>query len=203
MTQTSWDISGRRIFIPNEGQTIPQNANDWNHFLDNGENKTKLINFSLRYFSTQKVRSRFKVKLLFTESTNTKEIKPSGINMLFTSNHHKADTRIVLHTSRSIKSVIITADDLVLLTHTYPQCNNAKQWPIKTNSGIFIDIKTICNFFENGICQILPEFHSVTGCDTTFYPFRVGKISPFRKMCHLSKMLLLHLYLILIVQMSI
>ena len=57
MTQTSWDISGRRIFISNKGQAIPQNANDWNHFLDNGENKTKLINFLLRYFSTQKVRS--------------------------------------------------------------------------------------------------------------------------------------------------
>ena len=121
MTQTSWDISGRRIFIPNEGQAIPQNANDWNHFLDNGENKTKLINFLLRYVSTQKVRSRFKVKLLFTESTNTREITPSGINMLFTSSHHKADTRIALHTSRSIKSVIMTADNLVLLTHSYPQ----------------------------------------------------------------------------------
>ena len=116
MTQTSRDISGRRIFILNEGQTIPQNANDWNHFLDNGENKIKLINFLLRYFSTKKVRSRFKVKLLLTESTNTREITPSGINMLFTSSHYKADTSIVLHASRSIKSVIITAadtDDLV------------------------------------------------------------------------------------------
>ena len=62
---------------------------------------------------------------------------------------------------------------------------------MKTNSGMFIDIKAICNFFENGICQILPGFHSVTGCDTT-YPFHVGKISPFKKMRRLSKMLLLH-----------
>ena len=82
MTQTLRGISGRRIFISNEVQTMLQNTNDWNNFLYNGENKTETINFSLRYFSTQKVRSRFKVKLLFTESTNTCEITLSGINMI-------------------------------------------------------------------------------------------------------------------------
>ena len=101
--------------------------------------------------------------------------------MLFICNHHEADTRIVLPASRSIKLVIITATDtdvLVLLIHAYPQCNNAKQWLLKTNPGILIDIKTICNFLGNGICQILQRFHSITGCDT-IYPFGVGKISPF------------------------
>ena len=118
---------------------------------------------------------------------------PSGINMFFTCNHHKADTRIVLHASRSTKSVIISAIDaglLVLLTHAYPQCNSAKQWAMKTSAGIFIDIKTICNFFGNGICQILPGFHCIIGCDTTSYPFGVGKINPFKKVRRLSKMLL-------------
>ena len=108
--------------------------------------------------------------------------------MLFTCNHNEADTRIVLHASRSIKPVIITATDtdvLVLLTHTYPQCNNAKQWLTKTNPGIFFDIKTICNFFRNSICQILPGFHS---CDIASYPFGAGKASPFEKMHRLSKM---------------
>ena len=79
--------------------------------------------------------------------------------MLFTCNHHQADTRIVLHASRSIKRAVILATDtdvLVLLTHAYPQCNNAKQQLMKTKPGMFIDIKTIYNFFGNGICQILP-----------------------------------------------
>ena len=78
--------------------------------------------------------------------------------MLFTRNHHEADTSIVLQASRSIKPVIITATDtdvLDLLTHAYPQCNNAKQWLMKINPGIFIDIKTIANFFRNSICQVL------------------------------------------------
>ena len=52
---------------------------------------------------------------------------------------------------------------------------------MKSNSRIFIDIKTICNFFRNGICQILPGFHSITSYYTTSYLFGVGKISPLRK----------------------
>ena len=59
---------------------------------------------------------------------------------------------------------------------------------MKTNPGIFIDIKTICNFFGNGIWQILPGFHSITGCSTASYPFGVGKISPLKKILCLSKM---------------
>ena len=101
---------------------------------------------------------------------------------------------ILLHASRSIKPVVITATDtdvLVLLTHAYPQCINAKQWLIKTNTEIFIVIKTICNFFVNSICQILPGLHDITGRYTTSYPFGVGKMSSMKKMRRLSKMHLL------------
>ena len=33
----------------------------------------------------------------------------------------------------------------------------------------------------NGMCQILSEFHSITGCNTTSYPFFEGKINHFKK----------------------
>ena len=103
--------------------------------------------------------------------------------MFFTYNRHEVDTRIALHARRSIKPIIITATDtdaLVLLTRAYRQCNNAKQWLTKINAGTFIDIKTFCDFFGNGICQILLIY--------LFYWLRynlpifgVGKISPFKK----------------------
>ena len=200
MTQTSRSISGRRTFIWNEGQTKLQNTDNWDSFRNKGENKTKLISFLWRYFSTQTIRSGFKVKLLSIESINTWGITLSGINMLFTcinmllicffSGMNMLFTRIVLHVLRSIKLVIITdadTDVLVLLTCVYPQCNNAKQWLIKTNPGIYVDMKTICNFVGNSIFRILPGFHGVTDCDTTFYPIGAGKITPFNKMCLLSK----------------
>ena len=55
-----------------------------------------------------------------------------------------------------------------------------------------IDINSICNFFGNGMCKILSEFHSITGCDTASYPFGVEKRIPFKKMRCLSKMHLLY-----------
>ena len=54
-------------------------------------------------------------------------------------------------------------------------------------SFILLLIKTICNLFGNSICQILPGFHSITGCCTTYYPFGVGQINPFKKMRRLSE----------------
>ena len=62
---------------------------------------------------------------------------------------------------------------------------------MKTNPGSFVDIEKNCDVFGNGICQVLPGFHSITGCDTTSYPFGVGKMSCFKKMRCLSKMHLL------------
>ena len=69
--------------------------------------------------------------------------------MFFTYNHRKT-----LGLSRSKKPVIIIATKTeipVLLTHVYPPHNNAKQWLMKTSPGIFIDIKTICNFFGKSL----------------------------------------------------
>ena len=80
--------------------------------------------------------------------------------MPFTCNHHKADTCIVLQASRSIQPVIIIATDtdfLVLSTHAYTQCNNVEQWLMKTNPGIFIDIKTICNFLETVFVKLYQD----------------------------------------------
>ena len=62
---------------------------------------------------------------------------------------------------------------------------------MKTNPRSFVDIEKNCNVFGNGICQVLPGFHSITGCDTTSYPFGVGKMSCFKKMRCLSKIHLL------------
>ena len=62
---------------------------------------------------------------------------------------------------------------------------------MKTNPGSFVDIEKNCNVFGNGICQVLPGFHSITGFDTTSYPFGVGKMSCFKKIRCLSKMHLL------------
>ena len=32
------------------------------------------------------------------------------------------------------------------------------------------------------MCEVLPAYHSITGCDITSFPFRIGKIKPIKKM---------------------
>ena len=71
-----------------------------------------------------------------------------------------------------------TVTFFVSLFHVYPRCKDAKQCLIKTDFKIFINVKPL---FGNIICQILPEFHGFTGCDTISSPFRVSKIMSFKK----------------------
>ena len=37
------------------------------------------------------------------------------------------------------------------------------------------------------MCHVLPAYHSITGCDTTSYPYGIGKIKPFKKMLSYNK----------------
>ena len=60
MTHKSRDISGRRIFVSSKAQTIPQTTDDWNNFLDNGENKSEKLIFSEEIL----VHKKFKIKPL-------------------------------------------------------------------------------------------------------------------------------------------
>ena len=46
----------------------------------------------------------------------------------------------------------------------------------------YLDIGHFCNAYGKEMCDVLPGYHSVTGCDTTSYPFKVGKIKPLKKM---------------------
>ena len=93
--------------------------------------------------------------------------------MLFTCIYHEADTRIVLHASKSTKPVIITATDtdvLVLLSHAYPQFNNAEQWLMKTillliSTQFVTSSETACvKFYQNSIVLLVviqPPTHLV------------------------------------------
>ena len=93
--------------------------------------------------------------------------------MLFTCIYHEADTHIVLHASKSTKPVIITATDtdvLVLLSHAYPQFNNAEQWLMKTillliSTQFVTSSETACvKFYQNSIVLLVviqPPTHLV------------------------------------------
>ena len=53
---------------------------------------------------------------------------------------------------------------------------------MKYDYEMFADIDLIVKFLCTTICGILPAFHSITGCDTTSYFLRAGKVRVFINM---------------------
>ena len=53
---------------------------------------------------------------------------------------------------------------------------------MKLNKEQYVDIGDISRAYGEEVCDVLPDYHSVTGCDTTSYPHKVGKVKPFKKL---------------------
>jgi len=53
---------------------------------------------------------------------------------------------------------------------------------MRTEKHRYLDIGDICKAYGEEICDVLPGYHSVTGCDTTSYPYEVRKVKALRKM---------------------
>lgn len=52
---------------------------------------------------------------------------------------------------------------------------------MKIDHEKYIDIAKIRDHIGDEICKILPQFHAITGCDTTSYMFNVGKIKALKQ----------------------
>ena len=112
-------------------------------------------------------------------------INSEGVSSMFECNHEEADYRLVLHALISQQDVVIVAKDtdvLVLLMWAYVHFRVQFKWYMMYEKGIFADISLICQYFGNILCGNILSFHAITGCDTTSYMFRVGKIKVFKKL---------------------
>ena len=49
------------------------------------------------------------------------------------------------------------------------------------NGGKYADTEKVVEYLGNYVAKHLLQFHAITGCDTTSYFYRVGKISVFKK----------------------
>ena len=65
--------------------------------------------------------------------------------------------------------------------------NCSNEWVMNIDSEKYVSINKIQTHFGNKVCNVLPAFHSITGCDTTSYAMNIGKVKPFKKMIKLRK----------------
>ena len=80
--------------------------------------------------------------------------------------------------------VIIRATDtdiLILLSYGFAVCKPRHDWLMKIDDR-YVSVQKLVEHYGDEICRILPAFHSITGSDTTSYPYRVGKVRSFKKM---------------------
>ena len=188
LTQIRRGTVGRRIHITSSEQSMPR-AKDWNMFPRNSENKTELIRFLVNYYKSDSVRSKLRLPLTVTEEDKTWLLTNTNVEQLDHCNHTEADTRLVLHASRCKNPVIIRATDtdiMILLCYAYSTCKPPHDWLMKIDHR-YISISKVTDQFGDQICQILPAYHSITGCDTTSYPYGIGKIKPIKNMLQHNK----------------
>ena len=109
-------------------------------------------------------------------------------------NHIEADTRLILEVEKSKNDVVIRSSDtdvLMLMCFIYKGEHLKNNWFMMIDNETFVSINKIREYFGDDVCDILPAYHSITGCDTTSYPANIGKIKPFNKMILTNSMHLL------------
>lgn len=86
----------------------------------------------------------------------------------------------------------LKTDVLILLVWAYVFYGIQKEWYLKYENEKYANIRLICEAFGRELCLALPAFHALTGCDTTSYFFKAGKLRVFKKlMTNKSKVQLL------------
>ena len=97
--------------------------------------------------------------------------------------HEEVDTRMMLHArncSYQHPRVVVQSPDTdvaVLCVHTYESMRCQELW-FKT--GVkdklrFVPVHTLTEVLGTNLCNLLPAFHALTGCDTTSALYQIGK----------------------------
>ena len=103
---------------------------------------------------------------------------------LFSCNHGEADSRIAPHASKSSGNVVVSAKDtdvLIPLIYSYSTYVISKERVLKYDTNSYANVGTACKYLGNTVSGDILQYHAITGCDTTSFFYRIGKISPFKE----------------------
>ena len=86
--------------------------------------------------------------------------------------------------SKSSGNVVIVVKDsdvMMLLLYSYSMCAMSKEWVLKYDTNNYANIGLICKYLGNTVGRNILRYHAITGCDTTWFFYRIGKISSFKE----------------------
>lgn len=156
---------------------MPQAAG-WSSFLSSGENENDLAKLLVTFLQSEDAKAYLRFPIIVNNKYETLKIESNSCLNIYTCNHEKADTRMIMQALKSKGDVVISSEDtdvLMLLCYAYVKENVTRNWYMKFDSQKFANIKNICEFFGKTIITNILKFHSLTGCDTTSYFYNVGK----------------------------
>ena len=70
---------------------------------------------------------------------------------------------------------------MMLLIYSYPMCAISKEWVLRYDTNNYANTGVICKYLRNTIGRNILQYHAITGCDATWFLYRIGKISPFKE----------------------
>ena len=73
-------------------------------------------------------------------------------------------------------------DFLILMCYAHSSQARANKWIMNIDSERYVNFNTIQDHFGELVCNILPAYHSLIGCDTTSYAAKRGKVRPLNKL---------------------
>ena len=89
-----------RTHLNNLEQKMLQ-GKDWMKFFNNIENKTDLLKMVVTFFTLPEVRRRLATPLITNDKDTTLRITEHSVSPLFLCNNEEADSRLVLHATKS------------------------------------------------------------------------------------------------------
>ena len=186
-TFTRTHVEGRKQHMPT--------GIEWQEFLCVGENKEQLLVLLSGYVENIAKKQLLPMPLIFTAGDQTIRLENGRDSVRTICNHEEADTRLVLQAFEEESDAVIVSKDsdvLILLVWAYVFYDIQKEWYLKYENEKYANIRLICDTFGRELCLALPAFHALTGCDTTSYFFKAGKLRVLKKiMTNNSKVQLL------------
>jgi hypothetical protein len=172
--------------------TSSQIIRQWKKFLGQNSNKTCLITYLVKEWSTPKCTEKLNGKVLFaTCEENCYKISSDSVTEVpeLNSSQEEADGRLLLHANNAAaagyQAVIISSPDtdvFILCLHfqkyikasLFQKCGNK-------NRTKLLDIKKIVSHVGEEVCETLIGLHAFTGCDSVSAFAGKGKVSALKK----------------------
>ena len=175
-------------------QSETTKAQRMEHILTSDKNKLQLTHLLADYLLSKE--SLLEKDLFVTKGSQcffrAKETDSWDCVPSLCSSHKEADPRLVLHAvyaSSNHNGVCVVADDTdvyILLLYVSRRCTSSlyfRQGVMSTKQGVtYHDIKSLATFLGESICESLPAFHALTGCDYTMPFFGRSKFSIFKRL---------------------